>query len=177
MMKKMFLSCLLLVAVNCCTLAQRVVRYVGEAFAFRDSVLDEVALWNGEEAFERMRMKYRFKKVDAGRLKHLYMEREKEKILAYKVEFSARNTVCLKDYVDSIYCDSIYRYLIPYNKISSENLTCALKFAKRIKLDEAQYEYLMSCALRIAHRLEKAPLTNVWNEEFDILEKSLTYKQ
>lgn len=79
MMKKMFLSCLLLVAVNCCTLAQRVVRYVGEAFAFRDSVLDEVALWNGEEAFERMRMKYRFKKVDAGRLKHLYMEREKEK--------------------------------------------------------------------------------------------------
>lgn len=79
--------------------------------------------------------------------------------------------------MDSIYCDSIYRYLIPYNKISSENLTCALKFAKRIKLDEAQYEYLMSCALRMAHRLEKAPLTNVWNEEFDILEKSLTYKQ
>ena len=76
---------MLLVAVNCCTLAQRVVRYVGEAFAFRDSVLDEVALWNGEEAFERMRMKYRFKKVDAGRLKHLYMEREKEKVFYVKV--------------------------------------------------------------------------------------------
>lgn len=176
-MKKIALCCLLLIAANSYALAQRVVRNVGIAHALRDSVLDEVALWNGEEAFERMRMKYRFKKADASKLKHLYMEREKEKIQPYKAELSVKNTITYKNYVDSVYSDSIYRYLIPENKISSENLSCALKFSKRIELDEAQYEYLMSCALRMAHRLEKNPLLNLWDEEMDILRKTLTFKQ
>ena len=172
MIKKIALCCLLLVAVDSFALAQQVV-----AYAFRDSVLNEVALWNGEEAFERMRMKYRFKKADASKLKHLYMEREKEKILANKADFSAQNIIWYKDNIDSVYSDSIYRYLIPENKISSENLTCALKYSKRIELDEAQYEYLMFCALRMAHRLEKDPLKNLWDEEMDILRKTLTSKQ
>lgn len=172
MIKKIALCCLLLVAVDSFALAQQVV-----AYAFRDSVLNEVALWNGEEAFERMRMKYRFKKADASKLKHLYMEREKEKNLANKADFSAQNIIWYKDNIDSVYSDSIYRYLIPENKISSENLTCALKYSKRIELDEAQYEYLMFCALRMAHRLEKDPLKNLWDEEMDILRKTLTSKQ
>lgn len=177
MMKKIVLCWLLLIAVNGCVVAQRVIGNNSSNDPLVDMVLDKVALLNGEEAFERMRMKYRFKKADSARLKQLFMERELDKIVPYKVGLSATQTMEYKNAADSAYSDSIYRYLIPYNKISSENLTCALKFAKRIKLDEAQYEYLMSCALKMAHRLEKDPLKNVWNEEFDVLEKSLTYKQ
>lgn len=177
MMKKIALCWLLLVAVNGCAIAQQVVGNNSSTDALVDMVLDKVALLNGEEAFERMRMKYRFKKADSARLKQLYMERELDKIVPYKVGLSAKQTMEYKNATDSAYSDSIYRYLIPYNKISSENLTYALKCSKRIKLDEAQYEYLMSCALSMARRLEKDPLLNVWNEEMDILKKTLTYMQ
>ncbi len=177
MLKKIIVYCLLLIVVNNFAVAQRNVKFVGAAYVLRDSVLDEVAQWNGEEEFERMRMKYRFKKSDTNRLKLLYMERERKKILSNKVGLSAQQAVVYKNEVDSVYSDSIYRYLIAENKISGENLTFALKYSKRFELDEAQYEYLMSCALSMAHRIEKNPLQNLWNEEMDILDKTLTHNQ
>lgn len=81
--------------------------------------------------------------------------------------------------IDSIYRDSINRLLIPVDgsKISGENVSLALKLSKAIKLDDAQYENIMENALRMARCLYKEPRTNVWNEEMEILKKTLTTKQ
>lgn len=147
------------------------------AWYFRERIMDEVARQNGEEAFALMCKKYKFPKKNYMKLKHFYMLRDQEKIMANKLELSCADRLHYKAFIDSIYCDSIYKYLIPWNQISGENISLALKYSKRLDFDEAQNDYLMFRAIDMARRLAKNPKLNVWDEEFDVLKKTLTRKQ
>lgn len=80
---------------------------------------------------------------------------------------------------EDMFRDSIYTLLIPVcqNKISGENLCLTLKLAKSLELDSVQYTYLMDKAIDMAHRMDRSRTLNTWNEEIDLLRKTLTEKQ
>ncbi len=81
--------------------------------------------------------------------------------------------------VDTQYQDSIDMLLIPeyYNRISGDNISYALHAKRAVRMDSTQYDYLMGKALDMAHRLRRNPRLNVWNEEMEILTKTLTKEQ
>ena len=81
--------------------------------------------------------------------------------------------------IDTQYQDSIDILLIPeyYNRISGDNISYALHARRAVRMDSTQYNYLMGKALDMAHRLRKNPRLNVWNEEMEILTKTLTKEQ
>ncbi|MBO5233995.1 MAG: hypothetical protein J6B33_06780 [Prevotella sp.] len=81
--------------------------------------------------------------------------------------------------IDSIYRDSINTILIPIrgSKVSGENISYALFCRKSLKLDSVQYDYIMDKALDMARRIYKNRTLNVWNEEMDLLRKTLSKKQ
>ncbi len=87
--------------------------------------------------------------------------------------------VMCKMEIDSLYRDSINTVLIPLseNKISGENISYALRSSEALQLDKAQYDYMMDKAVDMARRIHKDRTLNVWNEEMDVLRKSLTSKQ
>lgn len=87
--------------------------------------------------------------------------------------------VMCKMEIDSLYRDSINTVLIPLsgNKISGENISYALRSSEALQLDKAQYDYMMDKAVDMARRVHKDRTLNVWNEEMDVLRKSLTSKQ
>lgn len=87
--------------------------------------------------------------------------------------------VMCKMEIDSLYRDSINTVLIPLsgNKISGENISYALRSSEALQLDKAQYNYMMDKAVDMARRVHKDRTLNVWNEEMDVLRKSLTSKQ
>lgn len=79
--------------------------------------------------------------------------------------------------VDSLYEDSLNAILIPFNKISGENVSYALRIAKVNNVDSTQYEYLLSKALELARKLKKNPRLNVWNEDINTVRQTLTENQ
>ena len=81
--------------------------------------------------------------------------------------------------IDTQYQDSIDMLLIPeyYNRISGDNISYALHARRAVRMDSTQYDYLMGKALDMAHRLRRNPRLNVWNEEMEILTKTLTKEQ
>lgn len=81
--------------------------------------------------------------------------------------------------IDSIYRDSINTILIPIkgSRISGENISYALYCRNSLRLDSAQYDYMMDKALDMARRIQKNRTLNVWNEEMDVLRKTLSNKQ
>lgn len=81
--------------------------------------------------------------------------------------------------IDTQYQDSIDMLLIPeyYNRISGDNISYALHARRAVRMDSTQYDYLMGKALDMAHRLRRNPRLNVWNEEMEILTKTLNKEQ
>lgn len=81
--------------------------------------------------------------------------------------------------IDSLYSDSINAVLIPVqdSRISGENISFALQSSKPLKLDKAQYDYMMDRALDMARRIKKNRTLNVWNEEMNILRNTLSSNQ
>lgn len=81
--------------------------------------------------------------------------------------------------IDSVYRDSINTVLIPISgsNISGANISYALNCVKSLQLDSAQYDYMMDKALDMARRIRNDRTLNVWNEEMDILRKTLSSKQ
>ena len=92
---------------------------------------------------------------------------------------SVRQRVLMKMRIDTQYQDSIDMLLIPeyYNRISGDNISYALHARRAVRMDSTQYDYLMGKALDMAHRLRNNPRLNVWNEEMEILTKTLTKEQ
>lgn len=84
-----------------------------------------------------------------------------------------------KQEIDSVYRDSLNLFLIPVrgNNISGENVSLALIYKDTLALDNAQYQYLMEKALSMARQLYQNPKTNVWNEDIEVLEESLSSEQ
>ena len=97
----------------------------------------------------------------------------------YILPDSIKRRVMIKMRIDTQYQDSIDMLLIPeyYNRISGDNISYALHARRAVRMDSTQYDYLMGKALDMAHRLRRNPRLNVWNEEMEILTKTLTKEQ
>ena len=97
----------------------------------------------------------------------------------YILPDSIKRRVMIKMRIDAQYQDSIDMLLIPeyYNRISGDNISYALHAKRAVRMDSTQYDYLMGKALDMAHRLRRNPRLNVWNEEMEILTKTLTKEQ
>lgn len=133
---------------------------------------------NSEEAFAKLSLSYQIANQDVDKLKQVLNDRETLKAqasLKYADDISER--VKVKMAVDEFYKDSIYTILIPYNCISGENLGFLLNLCSRGLCKPEQQQKLMRSALDIAHKLEKYPGLNVWNEEMDIIQNTLDNKQ
>ncbi len=125
-------------------------------------------------------LKYKVPLNKVLKLSHLVKERERRKVCYnYIYGDSTITRVRCKLEIDSIYRDSINTLLIPVkgNRISGDNISLALRYEKLLKLDEAQYNSLMDKALSMARKIYSSPRTNVWNEEMNVLRKTLTPKQ
>lgn len=81
--------------------------------------------------------------------------------------------------IERVFRDSINTILIPAysNRLSGENVSYALHCRKALGLDNIQYSLIMDKALDMARRIRRAPRTNVWNEEMEILKKTLDKRQ
>lgn len=132
---------------------------------------------DAEEVYLEYCMKYTVPKFAASQLKQLIFNREQTKDTACQSANSALERVKIKLQVDSTYQDSINLILIPYNNISGENLGYALRLCNRGFCSKKQMHKLQEKALDMAHRLEKNPRMNVWNEEMEFLQKVLSKKQ
>ena len=81
--------------------------------------------------------------------------------------------------IEKVFRDSINTILIPEhrNNLSGENLSYALHCRYYLELDDAQYSYIMTKALSMARRIRKNYRVNLWNEEMEILKKTLDKNQ
>lgn len=132
----------------------------------------------GEDTYTEMCMKYHVPKSQSKKLAELLKLREKRKATYdYIYPSSTVNRTRAKMAVDSAFQDKIDAILIPFNDMSGENISLALRGRKAFKLDDAQYEYLMNNALSMCKRIRKDRRTDVWNEEMSILRKTLSKKQ
>lgn len=132
------------------------------------------------EECERLYQRYMVPKDKRSLIEGYVRNREFHKVcLEYTMPDSLRERVRWKIRLDNHYQDSIDRVLIPEytNKISGDNISFALHFSKQIHLDSVQYEYLLAKALDMTHRIRKDRMLNVWNEEMDLLRKTLDKKQ
>lgn len=77
--------------------------------------------------------------------------------------------------IERVFQDSINTILVPtcQHHISGENLSYALRCRNMLDLDSAQYAYIMGKALSMARRIRKDYRVNLWNEEMEILKKTL----
>lgn len=110
---------------------------------------------------------------------YLFQRELKKACYDYIWQDSVRLRVLAKMRIDTQYQDSIDMLLIPeyYNRISGDNISYALHAKRAVRMDSTQYDYLMGKALDMAHRLRRNPRMNVWNEEMEILTKTLTKEQ
>lgn len=108
-----------------------------------------------------------------------YIElREKRKsICDYLYHNSLEQRVKAKMVIDSLFQDSIDVILIPYNSISGENISYALKIHKILQLDKAQKDYIEHEALDIARKIRRNPRLDVWDREMELLKNTLTSNQ
>ena len=92
---------------------------------------------------------------------------------------SLEQRVANKMRIERVYRDSINSILIPayHNHISGDNLSYALHCRNMLGLDDAQYSYIMDKALGMARRIRKDYRVNLWNEEMEILKKTLDREQ
>lgn len=145
----------------------------------KNTFISVLSFTNTYDRYDQMIKKYKIADRDTFLVQIYLMECEHAKLRCnfdYLSDRKRRGEA--KEKIESAYRDSIYRLLIPYNNnISGENLSLALRIHKHLELDSIQCEYIMDKALDLAHRLDKSPTLNVWNEEMETLQKTLDEKQ
>lgn len=133
-----------------------------------------------QECEVALRLKYRVSQGMAHVIGRFIREREWRKACYnYIYNDSVFARVKCKQEIDSVYRDSLNLFLIPVkgNTISGENISFALRYKDTLNLDDAQYQYMMDKALSMARQLYQNPKTNVWNEDIEVLEESLSSEQ
>lgn len=127
-----------------------------------------------------LQLKYKVPKEKSRKLAYYVKERERRKACYnYIYRDSLFKRVRCKMEMDSVYRDSINTLLIPVegNNITGDNISLALMLSSILKLDKAQYRYIMEEALSMARLLYRNPRANVWNDEMNILKRILTPEQ
>lgn len=177
-MKQRFLSCVLMTVMAVGAYAQDdFTDSEREVFnAHKDEITSRSRI-AGEDAHAELCMKYNVPKSQSKRLEAVLMTREQRKaVYDYIYPSLPQHRAQAKLSVDSVYQDRVDEILIPYNKMSGENITFLLRRRKAFKLDDAQYEYLMNNAIAMCRKMRNDRKADVWNEEMEILRNTLGKK-
>lgn len=132
-----------------------------------------------EDAYATLCKKYSVPKKVGKQLRRLVrLCEERKSTYDYIIPSHPAQRIMAKQTIDSVFVDSIYAILIPYNEdIAGPNIAFALRYTNVLGLDEAQHEYLLQTAITMAHRLDKAPRLNLWDEEMETLQNTLDKEQ
>lgn len=152
----------------------------GETYYANKSVIDSLLFLRHPEEMRKIEKRYIVPPDGYAKLDHYVMNRELKYIcqdFLYKDSLDKR--VFDKIVIENIYRDSINSILIPQyeNHISGDNVSMALYYSKSLHLDSTQYSYIMAKAIDMARRIYRDHRINVWNEEMEILKKTLNKKQ
>ena len=152
----------------------------GETYYANKSVIDSLLFLRHPEEMRKIEKRYIVPPDGYAKLDHYVMNRELKYIcqdFLYKDSLDKR--VFDKIVIENIYRDSINSILIPQyeNHISGDNISMALYYSKSLHLDSTQYFYIMAKAIDMARRIYRDHRINVWNEEMEILKKTLNKKQ
>lgn len=152
----------------------------GETYYANKSVIDSLLFLRHPEEMRKIEKRYIVPPDGYAKLDHYVMNRELKYIcqdFLYKDSLDKR--VFDKIVIENIYRDSINSILIPQyeNHISGDNVSMALYYSKSLYLDSTQYSYIMAKAIDMARRIYRDHRINVWNEEMEILKKTLNKKQ
>lgn len=140
--------------------------------------VDRMVTIASEDAFENLKMKYRFNDAEAVDLHRLLVECESKKMDCSMNIDNPRKRVMEKSLIDGLFRDSINAILIPRNPgISGINISMALRLSERIRLTDKKRKKLMGYALDFAKRLEANPRVNFAKEEMQVLSKNLSKNQ
>lgn len=143
-------------------------------------VIDSVYFHRYPEELMKIVNRYEVPAEGHDRLEHYVQNREFKSICQdYLNKDSLEQRVRNKMLIENVYQDSINTVLIPAynNHLSGENVSYALHCCRQLHLDQAQYSYIMTKAIDMARRIRRDYRTNVWNEEMEILKKTLDKKQ
>ena len=146
---------------------------------YPDEILHRTNYRTDEECV-RLNARYYIPADKQALIRQYVSNREFHKVcLEFLLPDSLQQRVKRKIGLDEHYQDSIDMVLIPEygNKISGDNISYALHSRKYIKLDDAQYDYMLAKALDMAHRIRRNRTLNVWNEEMEIIRKTLSKEQ
>ncbi len=152
----------------------------GEVYYANKSIIDSLLFLRHPEEMMKLEKRYIIPEEGYEKLDHYVMNRELKYIcqdFLYKDSLGKR--VYDKMAIERIYRDSINSILIPQfeNHISGDNVSMALYYRKSLRLDSTQYSYIMTKAIDMARRIYKDHRVNVWNEEMEVLKKTLDKKQ
>lgn len=181
-MKKKFLLCIALALLYNyasaetlrCTIQER------EVYLANKSVIDSLLYFRYPEELVKINNQYIVPKDDRARLEFYIKNREFKYICQdFLYKDSLEKRMHNKLIIDRVYQDSINTILISEykNHLSGENLSFALHCRYLLNLDSIQYSYIMDKALDMARRIRKDYRINLWNEEMEILKKTLDKQQ
>lgn len=160
-------------SVRCTTIEKEIYQQNKEQI---DSLLDFRYL----EEIVKVNNLYKVPVADRDKMEYYIKNREFRLICQeFLYKDSLQRRVQNKLYIEYLYQDSINSVLIPVykNHISGDNVSYALHCKDVMKLDSAQYSFIMEKALDMARRIKKDYRVNIWNEEMDVLSKTLDKKQ
>lgn len=143
-------------------------------------VIDSIVDFRANENLIKLNNQYYIPVGSKGRMEYYVRNREFRLVCQeFLYKNSLRTRMHNKIKIENRYQDSINTILIPTieNHVSGENVSFALYCSKILKLDKSQYDYIMSKALEMARRIRKDYRTNLWNEEMELLKKTLSKKQ
>lgn len=143
----------------------------------RTDYLRFLSINNGEDAYMELVMKYRVPASARHELMTHLNRREFDKMFLHNKEMTSHERAKEKMRIDSAFQSRIDEILIPYNNISGENISYAIRKADKLKCTLMQRDCLMTKAIYFARILRKDPKANIWNEELDVLRKVLDKKQ
>lgn len=181
-MKRKFLFCIALAMIYAGASAQslRQIDMEEEMLRTEQSEIANAVAYHGQEQLHELQLTYHVPQSDVRRLADFIKNREMRKYCYNSIyaDFITERVRCKLE-IDSLYRDSINTVLIPLpdSKISGDNISYALKCRRTLKLDSAQYDYMMDRALDMARRMRKSRTLNVWNEEMNILKSTLSKQQ
>lgn len=151
-----------------------------EVYLANKETIDSIFLFRYPEEMAKLNRLYYIPNDGKEKLEFFVKNREFKYICQdFLYKDSLERRVRNKLMIEKVYRDSINTILIPAyrNNISGENLSYALFCKKLLRLDSSQYAYIMDKAVLMARRIRKDYRVNLWNEEMDILKKTLDKSQ
>ena len=180
-MKKKLLTIVLLMSCAVCSFSQNVGQTSVEQRIF-DKFQPEIeahARFLYEDEFVRLTKKYVVPDNKKEQMGRYCREKELRKYICnYKSYDSLVCRFAEKEQIDSVYMDSIFALLVPYNpQMTGRAISLALYFADLLSLTSGDVSILTENAVDYARRLSRNPCASFAGEEMTVLKNVLSYNQ